>query len=177
MDLLFCLFTDKSSVPCFSLVSMLSQRRFHNDIWKVLELLVQMQPAGDVEAVSSSLVSFHIKRDARTSFAKCPRIPCRVASFRSSTLETVRWFHSASLYLLSHADDNLSIRAKSIYKLNKMTWYPSSPLVHHPVQTRGEIGSAAAGVFGDGAVIRSAADLFLADWCRLGGSKLIGVPH
>ena len=44
---------------------------------------------------------------------------------------------SLSLSLsLSHADDNLSIRGKSIYKLNKMTWYPSSPLVHQPVQTR-----------------------------------------
>lgn len=39
-------------------------------------------------------------------------------------------------FSLSHADDNLSIRGKSIYKLNKMTWYPSSPLVHQPVQTR-----------------------------------------
>lgn len=63
-------------------------------------------------------------------------LSCTTCS-RLFTLQTLWIVLSLSFtFSLSHADDNLSIRGKSIYKLNKMTWYPSSPLVHQPVQTR-----------------------------------------
>lgn len=74
-------------------------------------------------------------------------------------------------FSLCCTDDNLSIRGKSIYKLNKMTWYPSVPEFIKLFKHEGDwlVGPGLPRA----SVIRSAKDLFFADW----SFKLIEVPH